>query len=47
MAFGRAFIANPDLPERFAKNTHLNVPDPTTYYNGKQHGYTDYSTLTA
>ena len=42
VAFGVPFLANPDLPERFAKNALLNVPDPATFYGGDEKGYTDY-----
>lgn len=42
VAFGQLFIANPDLPERFAFNLPLNVPDPNTFYGGGSKGYTDY-----
>lgn len=42
VAFGMPFIANPDLPERFAKNAPLNIPDPATFYGGNEKGYTDY-----
>ena len=42
VAFGRAFLANPDLPRRLADDLELNEPDPRTYYGGDQHGYTDY-----
>ncbi len=45
VAFGRSFIANPDLPERFAKKTPLNPPDPETFYASGPHGYTDYPFL--
>jgi N-ethylmaleimide reductase len=45
IAFGRSFIANPDLPERFRRRASLNVPDPTTFYGGGEHGYTDYPSL--
>ena len=45
VAFGVPFIANPDLPERFAKNTPLNTPDPNTFYGGDEKGYTDYPFL--
>jgi N-ethylmaleimide reductase len=44
-AFGVQFIANPDLPERFAKNAPLNAPDPSTFYPAGPKGYTDYPTL--
>jgi len=42
VAFGIPFLANPDLPQRFAKNTPLNVPDVSTFYGGNENGYTDY-----
>jgi N-ethylmaleimide reductase len=42
VAFGKLFIANPDLPVRFAKNLPLNKPDHTTFYGGNEKGYTDY-----
>ncbi|MCL1468269.1 alkene reductase [Argonema galeatum] len=45
VAYGRLFIANPDLPERFALNAPLNEPDRSTFYGGTAIGYTDYSTL--
>jgi len=45
VAFGRLYIANPDLPERFATNAPLNTPDRTTFYGGDAKGYTDYPTL--
>jgi N-ethylmaleimide reductase len=47
IAFGRPFIANPDLVERFHAGAELNQPDRTTYYGGGAHGYTDYPTLQA
>jgi len=45
IAFGKLFIANPDLPERFARNAPLNEPDFDTFYQGGAHGYTDYPFL--
>lgn len=45
VAFGQLFIANPDLPERFATNAPLNAPDFSTFYNGGVKGYTDYPFL--
>jgi 2,4-dienoyl-CoA reductase-like NADH-dependent reductase (Old Yellow Enzyme family) len=45
VAFGQMFIANPDLPERFAKNAALNTPDFQTFYAGGEKGYTDYPAL--
>jgi N-ethylmaleimide reductase len=47
ISFARLFLANPDLPERFASNAPLNAPDPTTYYGGDEKGYTDYPVLSA
>lgn len=46
VAFGRVFLANPDLPERFRRHAPLNEPDPATFYGGGEKGYTDYPTLT-
>jgi len=45
VAFGKLFIANPDLPERFASGAALNPPDAQTFYSGGAHGYTDYPSL--
>ncbi len=45
IAFGRKFIANPDLPERLRIGAPLNKDDPTTYYGGGEKGYTDYPSL--
>jgi len=45
IAYGRLFIANPDLVERFRENAELNVPDRSTFYGGTEHGYTDYPAL--
>ena len=45
VAFGRLFIANPDLPRRFRLNAPLNPPDETTFYGGDEKGYTDYPAL--
>ena len=42
IAFGRLFIANPDLVERIKENKPLNSPDRSTFYGGGAHGYTDY-----
>ncbi|HEY9621743.1 MAG TPA: alkene reductase [Crinalium sp.] len=47
IAYGRPFIANPDLPERFAKGAPLNEPDVATFYGGTEKGYTDYPFLAA
>ncbi len=46
VAFGRIFIANPDLVERFEKKTPLNKYDRATFYGGGAAGYTDYPALT-
>jgi len=45
VAFGQLFIANPDLPARFAANAPLNTPNPETFYSGGSKGYTDYPFL--
>ncbi len=45
VAFGRAYIANPDLAERFARGASLNEPDQSTFYGGGAEGYTDYPSL--
>lgn len=45
IAFGKLFIANPDLPERFKVGASLNTPDPASFYGGDQRGYTDYPAL--
>jgi 2,4-dienoyl-CoA reductase-like NADH-dependent reductase (Old Yellow Enzyme family) len=45
VAFGKLFIANPDLPKRFALRAPLNTPDPSTFYGSGPHGYTDYPAL--
>lgn len=42
VAFGKLFIANPDLPERFRHCAPLNAPDPDTFYQGGEKGYVDY-----
>lgn len=44
--FGGAFLANPDLPERFRAGAVLNAPDKDTFYAGGEKGYTDYPALT-
>ena len=41
-AFGRPFIANPDLPRRLAEGLPLNPQRPETFYGGDAEGYTDY-----
>jgi len=47
IAFGKLFIANPDLVERFRRGAPLNAPDKATFYGGDAKGYTDYPTLEA
>jgi len=47
ISFGKLFIANPDLPERFAKKAPLNEPDVSTFYGGDARGYIDYPFLEA
>jgi N-ethylmaleimide reductase len=47
VAFGRAFIANPDLVERLRRGAPLNEPDVSTFYGGGAEGYTDYAALAA
>lgn len=47
IAFGKSFIANPDLGARLKQNGPYNLPDRATFYGGKEIGYTDYPTLTA
>jgi N-ethylmaleimide reductase len=42
IAYGRAFIANPDLPIRLERGLPLNEPDQVTFYGGNEHGYIDY-----
>jgi N-ethylmaleimide reductase len=46
VAFGRLFIANPDLVERLRIGAGLNVPDSATFFGGGTAGYTDYPVLT-
>lgn len=45
VAFGRSFIANPDLDKRIAEDATLNSPDFSTAYTPGASGYTDYPTL--
>jgi 2,4-dienoyl-CoA reductase-like NADH-dependent reductase (Old Yellow Enzyme family) len=45
VAFGKLFIANPDLVERFARHAPLNPWNPATFYAGGAEGYTDYPSL--
>lgn len=45
VAFGRPYISNPDLVERFRRNAPLNAWDESTFYGGAEAGYTDYPFL--
>ncbi len=45
VAYGRAFLANPDLPRRLQLGAALNEPDPKTFYGGGAAGYTSYPAL--
>ncbi|OAM52662.1 alkene reductase [Methylovorus sp. MM2] len=45
IAYGKAYIANPDLVERFAQNAPLNAADQSTFYGGGEKGYIDYPAL--
>jgi 2,4-dienoyl-CoA reductase-like NADH-dependent reductase (Old Yellow Enzyme family) len=47
VAFGKLFISNPDLPERFATRAVLNTWDVRTFYEGGRQGYVDYPALSA
>jgi 2,4-dienoyl-CoA reductase-like NADH-dependent reductase (Old Yellow Enzyme family) len=47
VAYGKLFIANPDLPTRFARGAGFNPPHPQTFYASGPAGYTDYPALTA
>lgn len=46
-AFGRLYIANPDLVTRLKNNAPLNEPQSATFYSGGPQGYTDYPALKA
>ncbi|KDO22796.1 hypothetical protein SPRG_11555 [Saprolegnia parasitica CBS 223.65] len=45
IAFGTAWLANPDLDTRFKLNAPLNTPDSSTFYTGGAKGYNDYPFL--
>lgn len=45
VAFGRAYIANPDLVQRLKLNAPLNTPNPQTFYSHGEEGYIDYPSL--
>ena len=47
VAYGVQFIANPDLPRRFALEAPLNDPNPATFYAPGREGYVDYPSLEA
>jgi 2,4-dienoyl-CoA reductase-like NADH-dependent reductase (Old Yellow Enzyme family) len=47
VAFGKLFIANPDLPRRLEIGSVLNQPHPPTFYGSGPAGYTDYPFLEA
>ena len=47
MAFGKAFIANPDLGRRLREDAPLNALDTSTLYGGGAEGYTSYPALAA
>lgn len=47
IAFGRPFLANPDLVKRMRIKAPMNAPDPSTFYVPGAKGYTDYPTLDA
>ena len=47
VAFGTAFLANPDLPARIKTKAVLNAPDSSTFYTPGPEGYTDYPTMAA
>lgn len=45
VAFGSAFLANPDLPARIKADAPLNAPNPATFYSPGPEGYTDYPAM--
>ncbi len=45
VSFGRPFLANPDLVERWKTGAALNTPDMDTFYTPGPEGYTDYPKL--
>ncbi len=47
VAWGKLFIANPDLPKRLALGADLTAPVPSSFYGGDEKGYTDYPSLAA
>jgi 2,4-dienoyl-CoA reductase-like NADH-dependent reductase (Old Yellow Enzyme family) len=47
VAFGKLFIANPDLPKRLETDAPLNEPRPESFYHPSAEGYIDYPALAA
>lgn len=45
VAFGKAYIANPDLVKRFRLDAPLNTPIPEAFYGNSREGYIDYPTI--
>lgn len=45
IVYGKLFLANPDLPERFRRDAPLNRPDQSTFYSQGERGYVDYPTF--
>ena len=45
VAFGRFYISNPDLTERFRQNAPLAEADTSTYFTNGAKGYIDYPAL--
>ncbi len=45
VAYGRLFLANPDLPKRLSRRGPFNVPDTKSFYGGDERGYVDYPEL--
>ena len=45
VSFGKPFLANPDLVQRYRTGAGLNAPDEATFYGGDETGYTDYPAL--
>ena len=45
VSYGALFIANPDLPARFASGADLAKPDPSTFYTPGPEGFTTYPSL--
>ncbi len=45
VSYGSSFLANPDLPARFAQGAALNAPERATMFGGGAQGYIDYPTL--